>query len=315
MGVEPMWLKYKLSDKAVKRLFKQAEDYKAKRRVDFNLADLTPEARQAWLEMFGTDTGAELRTFYIAGGEIYKDGSVSDRPPVIRKDFGDWLKQDKVLAPEDVSGVIMQLYKQYQDTVSELEAHKPKWETALKAYRARKAAEDEATAKAKAKAEAEAKAKREIMAKTLIQPWVTEVARLADLANRKAMVTRVFHALTGVEEDPSVEGFSFSLESEIEDHEHGVSCEFTVKSTREPPDGMRVGGPVEPKAIANKAFLNVAEELLLKLPAEVETYERVIERCRNCEDVIKVEYGLWITKGNVRVHVTEEYSCDCYYDC
>jgi len=306
-----MWLKYKLSEEAVKRLFREAKDHKVKRTVYFDLADLSPQAREAWLKMFGVENNAELRTFHIEGGQIYRDGSVSDKAPTIDNWSGDWLELDKILAPEDVSDAILTLYQQYQDTVSELGTYRSKWEKALAKYRERKAAEAEAEAKAKA----ERKARQEITVKTLVKPWIEEVARLADLANRKAKVTEVFHALTGVEEDPAVAGFSFLLSESIEDEDHDITCYFVVKSTREPPDGMRVGGPVEPKAIANQAFINVASKLLKDAKIEFETYERVIERCRNCEDVIKVEYGLWITKGNVRVHVTEEYSCDCYYDC
>jgi len=313
MGVEPMCLTYKLSDKAVKELFRKAEDFGATRRVVFNLGDLTPEARQAWLEMFGTDKDAELREFYIGGGEVYRDGSVSDRPPMLEHMFGDWLKQDNLLTPETVSDAVLALHQQFRMIKTKLEAYKPKWEKALKAYQERKAAE----AKERAKAKAEAKAKREVMAKTLIQPWVEEIARLADLANRKAMVIKVFHALTGVEEDPSVKGFSFAIFEEIVDPEHGVSCEFTVKSTREPPSGMHVGDRVViyPRAVANQAFINVAKKLLKSASILADFYERDRETCHNCGDVAEVEYGLWIANGHVRVYVVEEYPCSCGYDC
>jgi len=166
-------LKYKLSDKKVQQLFLAGEDYEAYRKVEFSLNNLTPEARKAWLEMFGTATHAELKTFDRAGGKIWQDGSVSSETPRLVQ-WGNWIEQDEILTPETVSDTILALHKQYKKAKTELEAYIPKWQQALETYQQRKA---EVEAKKKAEAEARAKAEKERKQRIANLPWVQQLTQ------------------------------------------------------------------------------------------------------------------------------------------
>lgn len=177
-----MELEYKLSDKARQKLLKQGEEYsEAYQTVEFQPADLTPEARECWVEMFGTDTVAKLRPFEIYGGQIYEDGSVSSDEPYVSYAL-DWLEQDEILTPQTVSQAILQLHKQYNEVKTQLKECLPEWQKARKQYE-EKLAKQKAEEKAeKEKREAEEKARQERLANL---GWIKQLTQKVAIESEK----------------------------------------------------------------------------------------------------------------------------------
>lgn len=175
-----MQIKYELTQQKEQELFLAGQEHDETRGVEFALTDLTIEARQAWATMFGrTQTHVELRKYAIRDGIIYKDGSVDDDHPRLSR--GEWFEQPDFITPQNVSEVIMQLYQQFIEKKTELDAYMPKWEAALDTYQQRKA---KAEADQKAAKEATAKAEAEAEAKIAALPWVKQL--ITELAKQTA---------------------------------------------------------------------------------------------------------------------------------
>jgi len=139
-------LKYHLSEKAVKQLFLDAKDYSVERSVEFSFSTLTPIARQAWFNLYGTRDYADLKIYTVIHGEVYSDGSTESCPPEANTKW-DWLEQDTILMPDTVSGAILQALVSKREAEAEAAHRLPAWQEAHERYQ-------QAQAEAKKQAEA-----------------------------------------------------------------------------------------------------------------------------------------------------------------
>jgi hypothetical protein len=139
LGVKDMKLEYCLSDKAIKQLFLACEDYSRRRVVELQLADLTQEAREAWLELYGINDYAELKAYAVFHGEIYSGGSVESTPPQASTNY--FYLQDEILTPQTVSNAVLQALVSKRQAEAEAKKRLPEWEEARKQYEQRRAEE------------------------------------------------------------------------------------------------------------------------------------------------------------------------------
>jgi hypothetical protein len=173
-----MKMRYALSVRGLEEYFRAGIKLNAMQEIDVDVAKLSREAREAWLEIFGLgEYEIELRKFAICGGTIYEDGSVSDVAPYVGKTW-DWLEQDAVLTQETVEKATLDLARQKRQVEAELQAYLPKWQKALEAYRKRK--EEEARKEAEEEAEEEARKERLQNLK-----WLVEAKKEIDITAKK----------------------------------------------------------------------------------------------------------------------------------
>jgi len=161
--VNTLKIVYHLSKKAVKQLFLDGENYNEQRSVEFQLSDLTTQARAAWLELFRTSEYADLKAYTVIHGEIYSDGSVERNPPEANT-MWDWLVQDTILTPQTVSNAILQALTLKREAEAEAARRFPAWQEASKRYE-----------QAQKEREKQAEAVRE--AEKLMQPTVDKLKK------------------------------------------------------------------------------------------------------------------------------------------
>lgn len=175
-----MELEYALSDKAQQQRFKNGEDHTRIKTVQFELIDLSEDARAKWLEMFSTNHFAQLKLWRVTDG-IYDDGSVSKYKPTLVQSTA-WLEQDGVLTPETVSDAIAQLHTQYGEVKAEREKLKPKWEKALAEYQQKQAMEKAVEEKRKAEQQAQEQARKERLANL---GWIQQLTKQLAIENER----------------------------------------------------------------------------------------------------------------------------------
>jgi hypothetical protein len=178
---------YKLSDKARAEGIKDGKELEEDQRLEFVASDLTPKARELWVQLFGNLTQVTLRTPVIRGGRVWSDGSADDDPPCVS--WGDEYKADKVLAVSDLEAVLSSIAAQRAALEAEiLPQRRAEWQKARVAYEAR-LAERKAKEEAEKKAEAEAEqAKAQRMANL---PWVKQLTqKLTVLSEAEAEIKR-----------------------------------------------------------------------------------------------------------------------------